>query len=60
MIWIEDGFGDCDIADACMDCEFSYVEDIWYEWQCKRKRCKYNKAERLAIIERETRERNDE
>lgn len=27
----------------CWNCENAYVEDIWFEWMCKAKKCPYEK-----------------
>ena len=53
MIYVRDEDGDEWISDACADCEHSYVEDIWGDWCCRRRRCKYTKAEIEEIIKRE-------
>lgn len=33
----EDGF--TEISDECVNCKFSYIEDIWHEWCCKKNKC---------------------
>lgn len=27
------------LAEPCVSCEHIYVEDIWHEWCCDKKRC---------------------
>lgn len=39
MIFDEDGL----LEEPCLSCEHSYVEDIWYSWQCDEKECPYIK-----------------
>lgn len=49
LIYYDNELGDM-IADECADCEHSYVDDLYFEWMCRRNRCKYTKAEREAIL----------
>ena len=39
----EDGFSE--ISDQCLNCEYSYIEDIWWDWQCDKKECPYDVKE---------------
>ena len=38
---LKDGLIDED--SPCWDCENAYIEDIWFEWMCKVKKCPYEK-----------------
>lgn len=29
------------LVDPCVGCEYVYVEDIWLEWCCDKKKCIY-------------------
>lgn len=51
LIYYDDELMDI-IADECADCEYSYVDDLYFEWMCKRKRCKYTKAEQQEILKK--------
>lgn len=53
MIFVKDEDGYNEIADACAECEHSYVDDLFYEWNCKLNQCKYNRAEIARIIKQE-------
>lgn len=51
LIYYDDELMDI-IADECADCEYSYVDDLYFEWMCKRKKCKYTKAEQQEILKK--------
>ena len=51
IFYYDDELGEI-IADECSDCEHSYVDDLFFEWMCRRNRCKYTKDEQKAIIEK--------
>lgn len=53
MIYIKDEDGYDEISDTCAECEHSYVDDLFNEWCCRRKKCKYTEAERKQIIRTE-------
>ena len=40
MNYDEDGY----LKEPCLSCEKSYIEDIWYSWQCDEKECQYKKG----------------
>lgn len=40
----EDGY--LEIDERCADCEYSYIEDIWYEWMCKFNKCPFEKEDK--------------
>lgn len=33
------------ISKKCEECEFSYIEDIWWEWCCKKNECPFEEDE---------------
>ena len=43
MFYDDDG----DLCEPCLSCPEAYIEDIWYSFMCKAKKCKY--AERSDI-----------
>ena len=60
MVFVKGEDGYDEIADTCADCEYSYVDDLFYEWNCKLRRCKYNRAEIAEIIKQERMKGADE
>lgn len=50
MIGAYDKEGVWNITDECADCEYSYVDDLFLEWMCKRNRCIYPKANQTLFV----------
>lgn len=40
----EEGFPE--VSERCMDCEESYVDDIFYEWMCRARECPFYEEQR--------------
>ena len=40
FVYNEDG--EKEISEECANCQYSYIEDIWYEWMCKKNECPYS------------------
>lgn len=51
LIYYDNEFGDV-IADECADCEHSYVDNLFYEWMCKKNTCKYTESEQQRILDK--------